>query len=124
MEGRKGFSVFPAGIRCTQYRGEKIRLHSSVRPELRVGGAGGDFVKGGRCWILKTLLRTPWLTSQDPLLTIQGNLEHFRGKRYHQVCDLGRSFWQSSGGLMVGSDLNMRTPISRLNLVRHHASLD
>lgn len=59
-------------------------------------------VKGGSCRVLKTLPHVPWLTSQDPILKIRGNVEHFGGKRYHQVCDLGPSRWQSSGGWMVG----------------------
>ena len=38
MEGRKGFSDFPARITCTQCRGEKIWLHSSVRSDLELVG--------------------------------------------------------------------------------------
>lgn len=57
MEGRKGFSGFPEGLTpCAKCRGKRIQSHSSVRPELRVDEAGGDVVKGGRCWVLKTFL--------------------------------------------------------------------
>lgn len=37
-------------------RGKIIQPHSSLRPELGVCRAGGDAIKGGRRWVLKTLL--------------------------------------------------------------------
>lgn len=43
-----GFRFLRKGNTCADFRGE--------RPELRVAGARGDVLEGGRCWVLKTLL--------------------------------------------------------------------
>lgn len=67
----RGF-CFPrrVGNTCAELRGE--------RSELRGAGTGGD-VRGSRCWVLKKL----------PTFDLFGNVEHFRGKRNPQVCDVG-----------------------------------
>lgn len=61
--------------------------------------------------------------TQDHILKIQDNMEHFRGKRHHQGCDLRHpsvAKWRIDGG----TNLEMGTPIQRLVLMKNNAGLD